>query len=91
MFVIVSYDITDDRRRRRVAKCMEDYGKRVQYSVFDCLLSEREIRDLQWRLEAIIDFETDSVRFYRICKKCEQQIEVMGTGNVQQEQTYQIL
>lgn len=91
VFVIVSYDIADDKRRRHVAKRMEDYGKRVQYSVFDCLLSEKEIRDLQYTLEHIINFEEDSVRFYRMCRKCESTIDVMGKGTVQEEQTFLIL
>ena len=39
MYVVVSYDITCDRRRSKVARTLEDHGKRVQYSVFDCILN----------------------------------------------------
>jgi CRISPR-associated protein Cas2 len=40
MFYLVSYDIPDDRRRTRLAKLLKDYGGRVQYSVFECLLNQ---------------------------------------------------
>lgn len=39
MFYLISYDIPDDRRRVRVAKTLKDYGDRVQYSVFECILA----------------------------------------------------
>ena len=47
MFVVVAYDIPDDRRRTRVAKVLEDYGDRVQYSVFEMNL------DTEWRFTAM--------------------------------------
>jgi len=40
--IVVAYDIIDDKRRNRVAKTMEDYGTRVQYSVFECVLEEEK-------------------------------------------------
>lgn len=43
MFVVVSYDIKNDKRRRKVMKLMEGYGERVQYSVFECHLQPRNI------------------------------------------------
>ena len=85
MFIVVTYDIADDRRRARVAKCMEAHGRRVQWSVFDCLLEEREIAGLSDELAALIDPEEDSVRFYRLCGRCRQTIDVLGTGSVRQD------
>lgn len=46
-FIIVSYDITDDRRRDRVVKTLLDYGDRVQYSVFCCQVNRRELHRLK--------------------------------------------
>ncbi|MEW6376162.1 MAG: CRISPR-associated endonuclease Cas2, partial [Thermodesulfobacteriota bacterium] len=40
MFYVVSYDIPDDQRRIKIAKILEDFGDRVQYSVFECLLEQ---------------------------------------------------
>lgn len=47
---VVTYDIPSDKRRQKVAKLLEGYGRRVQYSVFECLLSEVKYEELQKRL-----------------------------------------
>jgi CRISPR-associated protein Cas2 len=86
VYVVVSYDVADDRRRSRVAKCLEGHGRRVQFSVFDCLLDEKTLLDLRTRLSALIDMECDSVRFYRLCARCRTVIDVLGAGTVQEEQ-----
>ena len=62
MFYVVSYDIADDRRRNAVAKILEDFGTRVQESVFDCLLEEIALLDLKERLGAVMDRDLDSIR-----------------------------
>lgn len=41
MFYLVSYDIPETRRRTKLAKILEDFGDRVQYSVFECILDEK--------------------------------------------------
>lgn len=69
MLVLITYDVsTQDtaggRRLRNVAKACEAHGQRVQNSVFECLLTEAQFRELQHRLEQIIDAENDSLRFY---------------------------
>jgi len=51
MYLTISYDIANDRRRSRVAHLLEDHGKRVQYSVFDCILNERELQRLRKKLD----------------------------------------
>ena len=67
MLVLITYDVsTQDaagsRRLRNVAKACEAHGQRVQNSVFECLLSEAQFRELQHRLEKTIDAENDSLR-----------------------------
>jgi CRISPR-associated protein Cas2 len=91
MFVVVSYDISDDRRRVRVASEMEKIGQRVQYSVFECHLSEAEISDLETRLQAIIDWDRDRVRYYRLCERDARRIVVDGPGEVSRDWDYQIV
>lgn len=91
MFIVVTYDIADDRRRVRVAKCMEAHGRRVQWSVFDCLLGEGELASLRRELATLIDPEEDSVRFYRLCRRCRQTIDVLGTGSVRQDERLVLL
>ena len=85
MHIVVTYDISDDKRRNRVARCLEDHGRRVQWSVFDCQLDERQLGNLWRELAMIIDQELDSVRFYRLCKKCRQAIDILGVGNVRDD------
>ena len=53
MFIVVAYDIIDDKRRNRVAKTMEDYGTRVQYSVFECVLEEEYLTEMVDTLKTI--------------------------------------
>ncbi|NET73704.1 MAG: CRISPR-associated endonuclease Cas2 [Sphaerospermopsis sp. SIO1G2] len=68
MRVIVSYDITNDKRRRKVCKTLEGYGYRVQYSVFECDLNRKQIKELKDRLRPYVrGREMDSVRFYPFC------------------------
>lgn len=91
MFVTVTYDIADDRRRARVARLLEDYGVRVQYSVFDCLLDERRLLELRRKLQDEIDQSQDSVRFYTLCRRCRGSIDVMGAGRFVEDRDILIL
>lgn len=82
MFFLISYDIADDKRLPKVAKLMERYGRRVQYSVFECLLSTSQLEELQGKLRRLIDVTRDSVRFYRLCEDCCRDITIIGNGEV---------
>jgi len=61
---IVAYDISDDHRWRKVFKLMCGYGERLQYSVFRCVLSERDRVLLVEKLSAIIKHTEDQVLFF---------------------------
>jgi CRISPR-associated protein Cas2 len=80
MLWLISYDVTEDNRRRRVYEALKDYGKRVQYSVFECELEDAEVASLWKRLEGEIDAAEDSVRRYRICAGCEEEVQILGQG-----------
>ena len=73
---VVSYDITDDKRRNKLAKLLLSYGERVQYSVFECRL--KDISELAGKVSRLIDQEQDSVRIYRICDICREKIKLQG-------------
>lgn len=60
-FYIFSYDVTDDRRRNRIFKTMNDFGDRVQYSVFCCQLNPRERLQLEMRLKEDLHQVDDQV------------------------------
>jgi len=78
-FVVVSYDIPSDRRRNRVCKLLKDYGERVQYSVFECVLRPNDLKRLRERLKPLLVPEEDDVRFYRLCETCRRKATVWGT------------
>lgn len=79
MRVVVSYDISDDKRRRMVAKVLEGYGYRVQYSVFECDLSVEQLKKLRRALKPFVKGkELDSVRFYPLPKDAVKKIDVLG-------------
>ncbi len=85
MFIVVTYDIIDDKRRNRVAKTMEDYGTRVQYSVFECILEEVFLKEMISTLEGHIDQQEDSIRLYILCKGCITSVKMMGKGTLTED------
>jgi len=66
-FLIVSYDISDDKRRLKAMKTLQDHGTRVQYSVFECRLLDPQIEKLKKRLQPLVKEPQDSIRFYFLC------------------------
>ncbi|MEM1253274.1 MAG: CRISPR-associated endonuclease Cas2 [Cyanobacteria bacterium P01_H01_bin.21] len=66
MLVVVVYDIPNDKRRLKLSNLLEGYGRRVQYSVFECFLSLTQMRKLCIRVKQQIDMTEDNVRFYWI-------------------------
>lgn len=66
MLTLVVYDIADNRRRTRLAKFLEGYGRRVQESVFECFLSLDEMKRLHRQIERRVKADEDNVRFYWI-------------------------
>lgn len=83
MFIIVTYDVSTvekagQRRLRRVARACEDYGVRVQKSVFECQVGQKEWVVLQERLLREMKTDQDSLRFYFLDEKAAQRIEHHG-------------
>lgn len=83
MFVLITYDVNitsqgGEKRLRNVAKACVDYGKRVQNSVFECVLTESQLVILKNRLNTIIDQKQDSIRLYVLGKNWRRNIETMG-------------
>ncbi len=85
MFVLVSYDIVDDRRRNRAAKALKAFGDRVQRSVFEMNLDRAEFDKMLKKLRPHIDEKEDSARIYRICEDCKSTISIIGYGTVTED------
>ena len=69
MLSVIAYDIVDDGTRAQVADELANWGHRVQYSVFECDLNDRQIAKLKERLARLIAAK-DNIRIYRICQSC---------------------
>ena len=83
MLVLITYDVnTEDtagrKRLRKIAKECVNYGKRVQCSVFECLLDPARCKLLQAKLCRLMDPEKDSLRFYYLGSRYESKIEHFG-------------
>lgn len=78
MFILVCYDIPSDRRRTKVMKALKDYGRHVQYSVFECELTAKQLKELQQALRKLVNKKEDHIRFYRINQEDLQKRQVWG-------------
>lgn len=78
---MISYDISNDRHRREVELCLQRYGNRVQKSVFECLLKSVQLEELRQELSQLINSETDSLRYYPLCARCQDSIKWLGIGD----------
>jgi CRISPR-associated protein Cas2 len=90
VFVVVSYDISDDDSRKKVANILLDHGVRVQYSVFECLIDAKMLEKLTVMLS---DFPegNDSIRFYQICEACLKKTVVLGSGEITEEVLFHLI
>jgi CRISPR-associated protein Cas2 len=70
MFIIVAYDISEDRRRTRLHKALKHFGYAVQYSVFECHLTASQLMRMKAMINQLIDPRVDQVRFYFLCEAC---------------------
>ncbi len=98
MLYLVSYDIGDDGRRRRVFETLKDYGRRVQFSVFECDLGETDgkpatalLEQLLSDLRRLVDEREDSIRLYGVCARCEGQLTVLGVGDRYERKDYYVI
>ena len=82
MMMLVSYDVAQDdkgaKRLRHIAKLCENYGQRVQYSVFECLVDPAQWTTLKNKLISEINPKYDSLRFYSLGANWEKKVEHIG-------------
>lgn len=83
MMIVLTYDVdftkpNGAKRLRKVAKLCEQYGVRVQNSVFEIMMDSSQLAFFKSKLSEIIDQKTDSVRFYRLGNKWDNKIDILG-------------
>lgn len=86
MFVLITYDVNvtsvyGEKRLRKVAQACINYGRRVQNSVFECILTESQYILLKNQLENLIDKTQDSIRFYLLGSNWKHKIETIGKSS----------
>jgi len=89
---LVSYDVRQPKRLRRIAKTLEGYGSRIQYSVFRCRLQLRQLERMQWELSKILEPD-DDLLVIGLCDACAGRIRSKGHNQNwnQPQATFQII
>lgn len=82
MFIVVAYDIPDDRRRTRLYKGLSHFGTPVQESVFEFHLTAGEFVKMKRIVAGIINDSLDQVRYYHLCESCRRRIEATSSSRM---------
>ena len=88
MLIVVTYDVSTETsagraRLRKVAKQCQNYGQRVQNSVFECIMDEAQFVSFKSGLLKLINEDEDSLRFYHMGNAYRSRIEHFGNKKVQ--------
>ena len=79
---LIAYDISKDRLRNKVAKTLEGYGKRVQYSVFECNLDRKKYKEMYGKMvELLSDAEEANLRIYTLDRDAEKRTVIIGDSS----------
>lgn len=77
---LLAYDMSDNKRRAKIAKLMESMGERVQGSVFEAYLDAAELQKVMKKSGKIMNMEEDSLRVYFLCEACRPKLKTLGQG-----------
>ena len=91
MIYFISYDVSDSKRLGKVAKTLENFGIRIQFSFFECEMEKEQLENLKSALLKIIDKKEDSLRIYPLCQDCTERTDSLGNGNIFIPKTFEIL
>lgn len=85
---VISYDIPDDRRRTKVHDTLAGFGERIQYSVFECFLTKKELVLLRSKLTKLIRPAEDKLRIHHLCSDCLAKVESIGSEKPREKEVY---
>ena len=89
MKYLITYDIENNKRRKKLSDELEAYGYRVNYSVFECELNKTKFKKLIEKIEELVDKKNDSVRFYHLCENCiPKSFELCKRENIFEQKSY---
>ena len=78
MFIVVAYDIEDDKLRTRLHKTLRRFGEPVQYSVFECILTNDRFAEMRMLVTQVLEGRTRGVRYYEMCEGCNREVVTIG-------------
>jgi len=85
MYVIISYDIPNDKRRTKLARLLKDYSQRMQFSVFEGELTPTQLDQLLTSIQELINPDKDKVRIYELCSTCKRKSTIFGKGKIYED------
>ncbi len=91
MTYIFCYDIAHPKRLNKIAKILEDFGIRIQKSIFQCEMRKDAMEQLERRIAAIVNKRKDSFFIYPLCEDCGRRSLKDGKGRLINLETFQIL
>lgn len=89
--VVITYDISNNDQRAKVAARLGRYGVRIQKSVFECVIDSEELDGLMRTVEALINVEHDVVHAFSVCRSCHGQVRHLGQAAPVLEERYWIV
>jgi len=80
MITLITYDITEPKRLRKMHSFLKNYGINTQKSVFECDIDNAALSDIRAFCTETLDLDEDQVRIYKICSRCYRKVVVSGRG-----------
>jgi CRISPR-associated protein Cas2 len=80
MIVLITYDITNPKRLRRMHKFLKEFGLNTQKSVFECDIDKVALKRIRRFCKESLHLPSDSVRIYKICSRCMKNVSISGLG-----------
>jgi CRISPR-associated protein Cas2 len=80
MITLITYDITEPRRLKKLHSFLKEFGLNTQKSVFECELEDEAMKKIRSYCKEKLDLDEDSVRIYKICAPCMGKVEISGQG-----------
>lgn len=77
---LIAYDIRDPKRLQKLAKIVQDYGLRMQKSIFEAEMTTSELKDMKTRMKNVINPAEDGIKIFRLCQMCEAKRTGAGLG-----------
>ena len=91
MIYFISYDVAEPKRLHKIAKTLENFGIRIQFSFFECEMEKEQLEELKSALLKILNKKEDSLRIYPLCQDCAAKTESLGKGDIFIPKTFEIL